>query len=376
MSPKPTKKLGKVFRKAAAQRKEPLWKGPEVDGITQSLLGDFLECRERFRLKVVEGLALPDSFQHRREYGNMWHVCEEYNSQGQAWEGALALHCRDLCKRYRTQQEQIQHWYEVCKLQFPIYLKYWAKHPDEKARTPVMQEQTFKVPYQLPSGRTVLLRGKWDAVDLIGKGKTAGVYLQENKTKGEIEEEQLKRQLSFDLQTMFYLVALAEDSCVLVQDGRVRWPAIASGSLKVPSIRGVRYNVVRRPLSGGIDSIKQCKGESKEDFYKRLAERIADHPQHYFMRWKVEVSQADIERFKHEFLNPILEQLCDWWAFITNESNLADPFRSSYQGIHWRTPYGAYSALVEGRTTEFDEYLATGSTVGLVRTDNLFPELT
>ena len=28
----------------------PAWKGPEVDGITQSLLSKFLVCRERFRI--------------------------------------------------------------------------------------------------------------------------------------------------------------------------------------------------------------------------------------------------------------------------------------------------------------------------------------
>ncbi len=55
----------------------PLWKGPEVDGITFSLLSRFIACPERFRILVTEGLQPHDEFNHRIEYGNMWHTCEE-----------------------------------------------------------------------------------------------------------------------------------------------------------------------------------------------------------------------------------------------------------------------------------------------------------
>src|SRR5580658_5237243 len=59
----------------------PLWDGPESDtpngGVTQSLLGSFLCCRERFRIKVVEGLQPADSFRRALEFGNLWHCAEE-----------------------------------------------------------------------------------------------------------------------------------------------------------------------------------------------------------------------------------------------------------------------------------------------------------
>ena len=61
--------------------RKPLWSGPmdqgPQGGISQSLLGKFLSCRERFRLLVVEGLTDADSFSPRMEYGNLWHCCEE-----------------------------------------------------------------------------------------------------------------------------------------------------------------------------------------------------------------------------------------------------------------------------------------------------------
>src|SRR6185369_9120155 len=64
--------------------KPRVWAGPmdagPTGGITQSLLSMFLVCRERFRLRVIEGLHSFDRFNHRIEYGSMWHICEEVHA--------------------------------------------------------------------------------------------------------------------------------------------------------------------------------------------------------------------------------------------------------------------------------------------------------
>lgn len=365
----------------------PVWKGPQVDGITQSLLSRFLVCRERFRLLAVEGLRPTEGFNHRLEYGQMWHTCEEALAKDSAigWADSLKRYCQTLCKQYPTQLDPIEHWYNVCKVQFPLYIKFWAKHVDVVERIPIFQEKTFKVQYTIPSGRKVFLRGKWDAVDMIGTGKNAGIYLQENKTKGDINEPQMKRQLTFDLQTMLYLVALefSKEQHDSVRGGAVEWARLGDNSHKL-KIKGVRYNVIRRPLSGGKGSIVRKKGsknvppETKEEYYARLAKYIEDEPETYFMRWRVEVSQADMDRFRREFLDPVLEQLCNWWDWVKWTDR--NPFESSHpttdpQNIHWRHPFGVYNVLDEGGSSDLDEYIATGSTVGLTRVDNLFPEL-
>lgn len=358
-----------------------VWLGPEEDGITQSLLGRFLCCRERFRLLVVDGLKPADCFNHHIEYGNLWHVAEEALAAGEEnWLTPLQSYCKGLIQRYRGQQLEIEKWYNVCRVQFPVYVDYWKQNPDVKKRTPLLQEEVFCVPYKLPSGRIVKLRGKWDSVDIIGSKRTGGVYLQENKTKGDIKEEQLVRQLGFDLQTMIYLVALQE-SC---HDEMFDCEALKSFKEGVP-LKGVRYNVIRRPLSGGKGSIRQHKptkakpeGESAEEFYDRLQGIIQEEPETYFMRWKVEINKQDLDKFRREFLNPVLEQLCDWWDFISAR-NFDDPFRtvaaSGFVPVHWRTPYGIYNPQLEGRAGEMDEFLATGSELGLQRTTQLFGEL-
>jgi hypothetical protein len=373
------KKAGAKTVKKAVIR---VWDGPEAGGpkggITQSMLSRWLCCRERFRLRVIEGLAPTDQFNHRMEYGQLWHMCEESLAKSgdtsavtESTNAALRSYCQSLCRRYPMQQEQIVHWMNVCKTQFPIYVDYWAKHPDVKDRTPLLQEQVFDIPYELPSGRTVRLRGKFDSVDLIGRGKNAVVYLQENKTKSDIDEQQLKRHLGFDLQTMVYLVALNEYDLASVIE--------PLGLPRPKAMSGIRYNVVRRPLSGGRGSIRKHQptkanpaGETDDEFYVRLGEIIKEDQGYFFMRWKVEITRQDVDQFRHRFLDNALEELCDWWHWLDSPAGRDDPFSDP---IHYQLPYGIYNPLLEGGSSEVDEYLATGSGLGLTRNNALFGEL-
>lgn len=370
--------------KVAKKRSEPLWLGPcsddeERGGITQSMIGNFLVCRERFRLKVIEGLRPEPRFDSKSGFGNMWHVCEEHHAANADWTKPLLEYAKSQVQEFMLQQEEIDHWYRVCKTQFPIYVSYWKNHPDVQNRKPLMQEEVFHIPYTLPSGRIVWLRGKYDSVDLItekiGGKKLSGVYLQENKTKGKIVPEQLKRQLKYDLQTMLYLISL--------QEGQhdQEW---CNGVLGMEPIRGVRYNVIRRDCPIRRHQAKNLKKgfvpeETKDHFYNRLkVNYFEDAPAEWFMRWKVDVSQKDIEDFKKECLNPILKQICDWYEWVTTEVEAADmkagfPFAGSH--LHWRHPYGVYNILNEGGVGDTDEYMDSGSTIGLTRVDKLFTEL-
>lgn len=378
-------------------RKEPLWRGPcakgPLGGITFSMLGKWLGCRERFRVTYVEGLRPAESFNHRIEYGNMWHVCEEELARGGSkpigpgnddWCRALKQYCSSLCREYQTQQQQVEHWYNVCKIQFPLYVDHWSKHPDVKGRTPLMQEHVFDVSYKLPSGRIVRLRGKFDAVDLIAG---EGVYLQENKSKGDVDTLRIQRQLRFDLQTMMYLTALCYgDDLAKLGNKQLESFVRKSGA----AIAGVRYNVVRRPLSGGKGSIvrhkptkKNPEGESAAAYYGRLSGIISDSPEDFFWRWKARVNRQEVDQFRERCFDPLLESLCDWYEWI-EAGPTNDPWspRILHEGgtpepnrVHHRHPFGLFNVLDEGGATEYDEHLETGSTVGLVRIDKLFREL-
>ena len=348
---------------------QPLWRGPcapgPLGGVTQSMLARFLSCRDRFRLKYVLGLEVPDRWNKNVGYGNMWHACEEGLAAGggeQVWRGKLTEHVRLLYNRYPTQRDELDKWWNVCSIQFPEYVKYWAEHPDVVNRRPMYQELSFDVEYPMRSHRTVRLRGKFDSVDSIG----GGVYLQENKTKGDIDRLQVARHLKFDLQTMLYLVALR----TMAEAG---------------SVRGVRYNVVRRPLSGGVGSISPHKAkstktkvvpaETADEFYERLRrDYIAKDPDYWFFRVRAEVSDRDLEVFTDQCLDPLLENLCSWYEQVTDRTGWQSGTMAA-PPLNYRTPFGVWSALEEGGSTEYDHYLESGVEIGLRRVHKLFPEL-
>jgi hypothetical protein len=357
----------------------PVWAGPQAGGpqggVTYSLLNRYLGCKERFRCLAVEGLKPADAWSHRLGYGQMWHVCEQALAAAggtrvqDIWadRGPLRSHAEEQCARYPLQQAEIGKWYGICKTLFPLYVEYWSTHPDVTGRTPLLQEAVFDERYALPSGRSVRLRGRWDSVDMIEGGELdAGVYLQENKTKGDVDEVRLRRQLTFDLQTMLYLAALAHSEAI--------------GSMP-HQLRGVRYNVVRRPRQ------YQGKKETEAEFLARLAGIVRENPQEFFMRWPVYVQPRDVGVFTRTCLTPLLENLCDdyeWWA---NCAASNDPAAAVYEGElrrrtfphhtprHYCYPFGVFDPLHEGGVTDLDEYLRTGSEVGLRRVDDLFPEL-
>ncbi len=383
--------LAETLKKKGVQlpgksRKEPLWKGPESEdengGITFSMLSKFLCCRERFRVSYIEGLKPTDVFSHRTEYGSMWHACEEALAKqtGLSWFNALKDYTVECCKKYPYSQEEIRHWANVCRIQFPLYVDYWSKHKDVTSRTPLLQESVFKIPYRLPSDRVVYLRGKYDSVDLIGNGKDKGIYLQENKTKGQINQQQIMRQLKYDLQTGIYLVALERTDWTKVFDVMSDKSPINlfKGGNR---IKGVRYNVIRRPLSGGKGTIirkkatKNHPAETKEEYYGRLATYIKEEPGEYFMRWTVSITPEDITNFRKRCLDPILEELCLWYNMVTTRG---DPFSSSNNKLHWlhyQFPFGVFNTTLEGGVSDIDEHLDNGSEVGLHRVDSLFNEL-
>lgn len=378
--------LGNKLRKPVRSPKKsqtPVWAGPAGEGpqggVTQGLLGRYLSDKERFRILTIEGLKPADKFNPRIEFGSMWHVCEEVHARGgivsnkggnPAWVIELERYCNELASRYPFQRHEIGHWFSLAISLFPEYAHYWAEHPDVKDRTPLFQEETFDVRYDLPSGRIVRLRGKWDSVDLISKGKGTGIYLQENKTKSTIDGEKMGRQLTFDLQTMLYLVALKYAA----------HPETGENveELNGAPIKGVRYNVIRRPAHKSVESAM-----------KKLTEDMAaGRAGEWFARWKMEIGGADLYRFRQQCLDPVLENLLDdyeWWCDVVAHEdkdeytiwdwNVRREAFPHHITRHFRMPYGIYNPLIEGGTGDLDNYLLTGSETGLQRTDNLFPEL-
>lgn len=356
--------------KAPRPLNEPLWKGPAgegpLGGITFSMLSRYLVCKERFRVYSVEGLRPPEQFEAKMEFGSMWHAMEEALAGKKDYQQALADYCNTLLPKYPLAQEQIAHWFSFAEAMFPIYVEHWANHPDVLNRTPVLQERVFDERYTLPSGRHVRLRGKWDAVDII-TDEVPFIFIQEDKTKSQIDSVKIGRQVTFDLQTMLYRVSLEEfkDSAFWKRSHK-QW--------RNTPIGGVRYNVIRRSAHKSLDSLlKKIDDDTK-----------AGRMNEWFDRWNINLSVEDVLRFREVCLNPILENLLDdyeWWVAckLTKDSVFDYQTRAlawkEHQNRHFIYPYGVYNILTEGGQSDIDSYLTTGSEVGLRRVETLFTEL-
>lgn len=314
----------------------------------------------------------------------MWHIAEEayanrsddpFAAGSCDWRLAVASYAADLTRKYPfpSEREKIGHWQSLCLAQFPHYVRWWQQHPDMIKREPLLSEQVFRVPYSLPSGRVVHLRGKWDSVDFVADGPQAGVWVQENKSKSSIDAAKIARQVTYDLQSMLYVTAFKEWQQLNDYGEPIRFPPAVD-----KPIRGVRYNVVRRSAH-----------KSAESMVKKIEEDVANgRGGEWFARWNVDIGEADIRAFKRQTLDPVLENLCDdweWWSFC-HDAGLS-PFDSDRTHMtrecefpghvprHYRKPYGIYDPVAEGGTGETDHFMNMGSDAGLVRVDDLFPEL-
>lgn len=369
--------LADKVRTPISSRGGPVWAGPESSadngGISFSLLSRFLVCKERFKLQVYNGIIPKRRFEPKMDFGSMWHACEEAwaNSNGPevshsewaTWVVALDTYTEQLYHKFPFDREAITHWHDLCLEEFPRYIEYWEHHPEEMTREVLFSEQVFHQALVLPSGRIVYLKGKWDRLDMeldvLPSGhKPLQLWLGENKTKSSIDVSKIQRQLSFDLQTMLYIVALTQK-----QDSDF-WNRANKRWRNLP-VAGVRYNVVRRSAHKSVDSmIKKCEEDIRNG---RGGE--------WFSRWTTEVSTLDIQTFLKTCLYPVLENLCNWWDVVCGKPWTQLHQDAAVANVHWRHPFGVYNVLDEGGSTDVDSYLATGSMVGLERTTELFPEL-
>lgn len=362
---------------------QSLWKGPYEEGITFSNLSKWLCCRERARLYLVEGLVDKNEFVHAIEYGSMFHECEEqYREQGKISlpeiRERLVQYSLKLKNKWPEAEKEIDHWTRVCLVQFPLYIKHHEE--EDKNRHYIYQEEAFCIPFELPSGREIKLKGKIDGA-FLPTINSKSVYLQENKTKGYIDTDSITRQLHGDLQTMVYANALY--TLLKQEDSDLQ-------------LDGLLYNVIRRPLSKGPHNIVQRKGRGKaktgaetyDQFMQRLGKVIEDNANDFFIRWSVGLTLQDIDTFNQRSLYPILEQLCDWWDSIKD-----DPFNPWYHRarvsngigtpviksvpntLHYQNPFGVFDPVALGMKGDYFDYLTGGSKRALFKIDTLSPEL-
>jgi len=361
----PQQRMAELSKKRG-KNNEPLW-DLDRDGITYSMLSKFMVCPERFRLSSVEGWS-ETGLQAAMEFGNAFHACLE-NPQHPP-EKITRQYQQSRIAAKALFPNQIQE-FEVLMgmVEAMVHAYRDVYHEDVDQKQFILHEEKFEIPHNIQltvpcdcgevcldensenygrpeihygvTHREVKLRGK---IDAVFRKKDGSLWIMETKTKSDIDVDGISRTLSQDLQTMMYVTALTH--------------------LKGETVGGVLYNVIRRP------ALRQGKGETLRDFIKRVKDTALEQRDRYFIRWPHTLEPGALERWQERTFNPILTQVVQWWDSI--KANPFDPWGSPY---HYQRPFGVYDSLASGRRGDFFELLTSGSTSGLYRRSEVFPEL-
>jgi hypothetical protein len=255
----------------------------DKDGVNSSLLGRWLDCREKARLYLLGWTARRVS--SGRVFGVIVHgVNDEIYSAYQNGElDALPSRKRILKeiakmeKRWkqsnpRADADTLQTLEIQCAMAeaiLPVYYQFW--HKDLTQTDWHALEHKFKVPIA-----DTHLIGRMDGNFRPMKGKKV-IWLFESKSKsriGDRGESSLVDILPHERQVNLYLGAIE----VLYKE--------------VPG--GVILNVIRRPGQ------RLRKGEGPKAFAARVAADIRKRPSFYFMRIRMTVDKKDLARTKME----------------------------------------------------------------------------
>ena len=325
-------------RKTAKKAKKKSYRDLYEDGVTYSFLSQFHNCRESARLQYVEGWQ-SDGLSVPLDFGIAFHDCLEWTSKGHSSETIN----RPL-KKYQVsklsnsklrldERKKLKQVIDLVRIIFPLYAEYWASR--DKDHKYVYQEESFHIPHSVPYyGKTkiVPVRGRID--EAFYRKSDNALVLQENKTKGQIDEDGIQSSLHMDLQTMMYSMALRH----------------LTGS--APS--EILYNVIRRP------GLRPRQKETDQEFLKRVEEDVRGRPSFYFMRWQVELAPGDLDCWIDSTFNPILTQIIRWWDSIAN-----DPFNPD-SPEHYVDPEGLFGRY--GKSNYFNA-ITRGNFKGLKKSD-------
>ena len=284
------------------------------DGVTQTFLGRFMECREQCRLSYIEGWRAngePDS----TAFGSASHyvLSRIYETSGKI-KNPRAIHfailnasIKDFVKEYERlwkrehtrstlhQVEQLEKMLGLVEAVMPHYIARCCQqdslYGDFQKRKWVALEETFEIPFRFNDGRITVLRGRMDGV----YEEKDRLWLFESKNLTRIDGEGISDTLPMNLQVCMYLHAMR------VMSGRLN---------DKRKIGGVLYNVIRRP------GLRMADKDTLKSFLTRVSDDISHRPDHYFMRFRMPIIQAELDVWYIKNFVPMMHDVQRWYDDI------------------------------------------------------------
>lgn len=300
----------------------------EEHGVTQSMLSNFLGCRQRCRYSLDGWRALEDKV--ALAFGSLMHSLLERlyyaiaaasihpGGAVEVFESYVRQWLRSAEKRPLAGGSQQAHFLAAqAKPVFLGYCAYWEKDFDSDKWVEV--EGVFDTQW-----KGFRLRGRRDGLQRLKKY----LRLMETKTKGQIPTR-LDDALMIDPQNLFYLLTLNED---------IRKGKIFKGAKPV---NRVLYNLIRRP------GIKLKQDESLDNYSTRIAKDIEKRTDHYFKRIELFYTLKDQKRFAEQLL-PMIQ---DFAAFTKGK---LPTYRNAWSCItRWVCAY--LGACTSGKMNEYSK---------------------
>lgn len=254
------------------------------EGTSQSLLGSWLSCQQKFVIAVNRLQAARNN--GNTNFGTIFHefLDRTYSMYRDTGKVAGVREIKLFSTAFQEKgeaggefsgmdEELVEKNFHMSEIVLSQYIKFWKNDFTDYKFHEI--EKVFDVPFH----DKYRLRGKRDGM-LIAKDKT--LWLFEHKTKSRVMEDAIKAMLPMDFQSLFYGTAFTAET------GR--------------RISGVQYNIIRN------SQIKPKKGESLKLLGNRLTSEIVKDPSHFFKRYPQAYTAGDFTRFSANLLK-ILEQI-------------------------------------------------------------------
>jgi hypothetical protein len=293
------------------------------DGITQSLLANFMCCRLR-GLLAINRWSHPDKVLNTG-FGSMFHdVLDKIYSNGSkpAIDKIKKWLDEFIKENYKKGSAKTKDAAQFDAAQATaLFIVYLERYDEDFTKKQFKRVEQI---WEAECGE-YKLRAKIDGEYLDKKNQP---WLIEHKTKSHVRDDFLQKHLSFDFQCLFY-------TYIYEQNTR-------------KNIRGVLYNIVRKP------SHKLHIGETLKAYTERMISVISKEPDNFFHRYEIAFTPADKRRFAEELKLKLIdaENVISGGAVYKNEFACMMPYKC-----------------------EFLEACACGHLNGYVQKDCVSPEL-
>jgi hypothetical protein len=316
----------------------PAWKGPFVDGITQSLMSTFLTCPFQFYLYAYCGLEESKQLEPNLIWGDILHKGLEHRVRGDSLEDSIDIMWNYQKTLYPTAPATYRYTTRNMLALYPIHkLESWGQ-----IETEVSINTTYEVPaYYRRSGseyhyqnqlkwetppypsyhaftypEPVRIRGK---VDMLSQDRNK---IGDHKAKGKFaaHPDSVKEELNQDLQMNLYSYFMGKIEhwfydLIKIPEALPRTPPRKVS--ETPEQWADRIFHTYSDINNGFP-IKKCPGM----WFNQI-----NHFQ----------PEENIELFMRYTINPLIIKIIEWWEHVTHPKfDPLDPLW--YNSIFYRAP--------------------------------------